>query len=61
MSDWYNDSTSAMFDELVAETGVPMEQARRVYSFLASIGLIDYDVEKEIFYARYVSDEEDEA
>lgn len=57
MSDWFSTAQVAMYTELEAETGVSQEAAKSVYAFLSEIGLIDYDVEKEIFYERYIDED----
>lgn len=51
--DWYDAAVEQLFEELSDMSGA------EAYSFLSEIGLIDYDVEKEILWERYVGDEEE--
>lgn len=59
MSDWYDTSKEILFNEAAKETNLSIEQVKEIYSFLSNIGLIDYDIEKEILYDRYVCKEEE--
>lgn len=58
MSDWYSQARAELIDEVVAETGLTAEQFQQAYAFLNEIGLIDYDIEKEVLYDRYIDIEE---
>ena len=58
MSDWYNEGYRRVVQNAANFAGVTADQARAVYSSLAEAGLIDYDVEKEIFYAVVHGEEE---
>lgn len=53
---WYTKGYNLLMDELtdiVADNNEPEQIAKAVYSFLNEVGLIDYDIEKEILFERY--------
>lgn len=56
MADWYDKAQKELVEEAVASTSLTEEQFIEAYSFLNEIGLIDYDVEKEVLYERYEED-----
>lgn len=58
MSDWFEDGLRRLQAELAEETGITLEYAVAAYGFLSEVGLIDYDVEKEVISERY-GDEDD--
>lgn len=49
-SDWYEQGFEYVLDKVATDAGITKEQARKVYSCLSELELIDYDVEKEVFY-----------
>lgn len=55
MADWFDAATKCLIDEAVADTGLTAEQFNAAYSFLNEVGLIDYDIEKEVLYERYIA------
>ena len=55
--DWYNAGLAEVhadiaetIGEMIADGQEPLEIAKVIYSTLRDDGLIDYDVEKDIFY-----------
>ncbi len=58
MTDWYDTGKAELFKEASEETELPEEKVKAVYSFLSEIGIIDYDIEKDVVFDRYCSDEE---
>lgn len=60
MSDWYTRALEFLTEEAIEQTGVNEAQFNVVYSFLNQIGLIDYDIEKEVLYERYVNEYEED-
>ena len=52
MNDWFEEEYHNFREEGVRATGVDEDSFRAVYSWLAEVGLIDYDTEKEEFWAR---------
>lgn len=60
MSDWYTRALEFLTEEAIEQTGVNETQFNVVYSFLNEIGLIDYDIEKEVLYERYVNEYEED-
>ena len=59
MTDWYTKGRAELIEEIVEECGVSEDQANSVYSFLSEIGIVDYDIEKDVIFDRYCSDEEE--
>ena len=57
MADWYDKAQDSLVEEAVATTGLTEAQFNEAYSFLNEIGLIDYDIEKEVLYERYADEE----
>ncbi len=55
---WYTTGMTALFEEGVVETGVTEEQFAKVYAFLNEIGIIDYDIEKDVVFDRYIGDDD---
>lgn len=58
MSDWYDAGKAEYIRDLAAATRIPREQVERIYAVLTEDSLIDYDIEKDFLYNRYVSEEE---
>lgn len=56
-ADWYDDGLGELKVECAEETGLTIEQVSAVYAFLSEIGLIDYDIEKDVIFERYGDDE----
>lgn len=48
MSDWYTKGKEEMFKYISETTGVDELQVRLVYSEFNHLGLIDYDIEKDV-------------
>jgi hypothetical protein len=62
MSDWYDKGYNQLLEELEAEIATAasnQDRAVKAYAFLNNIGLIDYDIEKEIIGERYGYGEEE--
>ena len=57
MADWYDVGMSKLQKELMEEAGITERQAIDAYAFLSEVGLIDYDVEKEVISDRYEDDQ----
>lgn len=55
--DWYDEGMTKLRDELTEVAGT-YEAGAAVYAFLHEIGMIDYNIEKEIIWERYVEAEE---
>lgn len=58
MADWFELGYDRLIEDLVEKTDVSEEDVKTVYSWLVNIGLIDYDIEKEIIYEKYCSDDD---
>lgn len=61
--DWYSEGLRKLKDEmidLVSEGNEPDQVVNYVYRFLSEIGIIDYDIEKEVIWERYFQEEDDE-
>lgn len=56
MADWFDDAMAKMIEDGLEETGLTNEQFNSVYNFLYELGLIDYDIEKEVLSERYCTD-----
>lgn len=56
-ADWYNDGLAELKSDCADHTGLTIDQVSAVYAFLSQVGLIDYDIEKEIILERYGEDE----
>ena len=52
--DWYTDALEELKDDGAEESGLSREQFDSAYAFLFNMGVIDYDVEKDILYDVYV-------
>ncbi len=50
----------ACYEESAEQSGLTIEQFRAAYSFLSEIGIVDYDIEKEIVFERYSGEEDEE-
>lgn len=53
MSDWFDRGVHQLHWDCSVETEVPVEDVKKIYSYLAEVGLIDYDVEKEVVWDLY--------
>ncbi len=56
MADWFDEAQKCLVADATAETGVTEEQFNAVYGFLSELGLIDYDIEKEVLHERYIEE-----
>ena len=59
MSDWYTNGKNQLLNDLVHDTGVEDLQVRLVYSHLFELGIIDYDIEKEVIWELYGDEDKD--
>jgi len=59
MADWYDNGLVELRKEACEAAEITEEQFIAVYGFLSEIGLIDYDIEKEILFERYGGEDED--
>lgn len=59
MSDWYDEGVNKIRIELAEAAGITAEQANKAYGFLNEVGLIDYDIEKDVLYERYNEEGDD--
>lgn len=50
MSDWYRDGMEKIFSHVAKETGIPLDDVKKVYKSIAGLGLTDYDIEKEAIH-----------
>lgn len=53
MSDWYDDSQNELMFDIAMHAGIDQDTARKVYNYLFEIGIIDYDIEKEMLWELY--------
>lgn len=58
MADWYDSGIAALYEEGAEQTGLTIEQFKAAYSFLSEIGIVDYDIEKDVVFERYCADDE---
>lgn len=56
MSDWYERAQEMLEADACKHANVSVDQFTAIYSFLNEIGLIDYDIEKEVLYERYIEE-----
>jgi hypothetical protein len=52
-TDWYTQALNDMIEDGADETGLTRDQFNDAYTFLFNLGLIDYDIEKEILAETY--------
>lgn len=50
MNDWYNKGWNRLVVDISKQTGLSNNDVVNVYNALSCAGLIDYDVEKEVFH-----------
>lgn len=60
MSDWYEDGVTKILDETAEEFGVKAETLRAIFGRWEAMGLLDYDVTKEVIIQRNEEQEEEE-
>lgn len=53
MSDWFAKSKDELIFDMRIDVGLTEEQARGAYAYLYNVGLIDYDIEKEVLWDLY--------
>ena len=53
MSNWFDESYEKLIADIAEIAEISVEAVKEVYSHLSNIGLIDYDVEKEVFWDLY--------
>lgn len=56
--DWYENFKQKLFDEVAHDTQLNREDIITVYAELSNLGLIDYDIEKEVLWDLYCTEEE---
>lgn len=56
MSDWFDPGYEKMLNYISEASGLSLGQVKDVYAVMHGIGLIDYDVEKEVVFEQF-SDE----
>lgn len=60
MSDeWFETGLHQLMLDASEDSGLAYNEVLKVYGFLSDVGLIDYDVEKEIIWERYYGDEDE--
>lgn len=59
MSDWYEEGYDELIDDISDETKVSKDNVKLVYSYLVNVGIIDYDIEKEVIFDLYGKGEEE--
>jgi hypothetical protein len=59
MSDWFDNGREAILDALCDQSGLSRQQAGSALAFFCNIGLIDYDMEKELYFEWSGEDIED--
>lgn len=52
-TDWYESGLAELQLDISKTGKISLESAKKVYSFLSDIGIIDYDIEKDAILARY--------
>lgn len=58
MTDWYDESQNELMFDIAMNAGIDQGVARKVYDYLTEIGIIDYDIEKEMLWELYGSEME---
>lgn len=58
MGNWFDESYEKLIEDIAEIAEISIEAVKEVYSYLSNIGLIDYDVEKEVFWDLYGSEED---
>lgn len=56
--DWFTIGMNRMHKHLAEDAELSLEQFKAAYAVIYNEGLIDYDVEKEIIYDGWLSEEE---
>lgn len=54
--DWYDTAMKEFMFDLAHFNDVLPAHAKKIYSYLVNEGLIDYDVEKEYLWEKYVDE-----
>lgn len=49
-NDWYDKQLNQLHQTISEVTGTDLNKVKEIYSYLVEVGLIDYDVEKELFW-----------
>lgn len=60
MSDWFVEGYDKMMDYISEASGLSPGQVSDVYAVMHSLGLIDYDIEKEVISEQFCDEEDDE-
>lgn len=55
---WYEEGRNRLLGEICNSTICNVDDVIEVYEYLEKIGLIDYDVEKEVIWEKYYSEED---
>ena len=59
MSDWYEQGIDEIQNLVAEATELPLETVQLVYAYLVDIGVIDYDIEKDVIREMYDGVEEE--
>lgn len=60
MSDWFDTGYDQMMQYISEASGLSEGQVRDVYAVIYNLGLIDYDVEKEVVFEQFSDEESDD-
>lgn len=55
--DWFDKGRAIVIEQIAANSGLEISVVESVYAQLVNVGLIDYDIEKDVFWEA-VEDEE---
>jgi hypothetical protein len=60
---WYEKGYKLLMQDLIEiaeDSNNPEETAKNIYAFLSNIGMIDYDIEKEVIFEEYCTEEDED-
>lgn len=60
MADWYTEGRKKLIDEYHEKSGISRFELEEFYHWLSDIGVIDYDIEKDVILDRYPSEEDND-
>lgn len=58
--EWFVEGYDKMMDYISEASGLSLGQVRDVYAVMHGLGLIDYDVEKEVISEQFCDEEDEE-
>lgn len=58
--EWFVEGYDKMMDYISEASGLSLGQVRDVYSVMHGLGLIDYDIEKEVISEQFCDEEDEE-